>query len=109
MISIVTSFHHYQFFSQIFNDRYFFLTLMCNICIPYPGSASLSSSVSAGVDLALLSLCNHLVLSRGTFGAWASFLSGAARILPKHFTPGQGLADPFALKHQVPLFDMSQR
>ena len=80
-----------------------------NICIPYPGSASLSSSVSAGVDLALLSLCNHLVLSRGTFGAWASFLSGAARILPKHFTPGQGLANPFALKHQVPLFDMSQR
>ena len=82
---------------------------MCNICILYLGSASLSSSVSAGVDLALLSLCNHLVLSRGTFGAWASFLSGAARILPKHFTPGQGLANPFALKHQVPLFDMSQR
>ena len=28
-----------------------------------------------GVDLALLSSCNHTVISQGQFGLWASFLA----------------------------------
>ena len=60
---------------------------------------------SAGLDLASLSLCNNLVLSRGTFGTWASVLSGAVRITPKH----SQTADPFLVRNQVPIFDFSQR
>ena len=76
---------------------------------------------SAGADMAILSLCNHLVLSRGTFGAWASFLSGETqphlilsynfdpgshRIVPKHFDAN---VNPFLPTNQVPLLDLSQR
>jgi len=61
---------------------------------------------SAGLDLAVLSLCNHLVLSRGTFGLWASVLSGKTRILPKHFHP-QMKGKPFDMRNQVPIFDLS--
>ena len=91
------------------------------------GSSKLGSENSAGADLAILSLCNHLVLSRGTFGAWASFLSGdnhilndrmwnmlllishvsgSHRIVPKHFDAN---LNPFLASNQVPLFDLSQR
>ena len=59
---------------------------------------------SAGLDLAALSLCDYLVLSRGTFGLWSSILSGAVRITPKHRTVA---GDPLLLNNQVPLIDFS--
>ena len=59
---------------------------------------------SAGLDLAALSLCDYLVLSRGTFGLWSSILSGAVRITPKHRTAA---GDPLLLNNQVPLIDFS--
>ena len=63
---------------------------------------------SAGLDMALLSSCNHMVLSRGTFGLWGNILSGASRILPKHFSyETQG--KPLELRNQVPLLDLSHR
>ena len=47
-------------------------------------SSKLGPENSAGADMAILSLCNHLVLSRGTFGAWASFLSGETQAQTKN-------------------------
>ncbi len=41
-------------------------------------------SRSAAVDLTLLTLCRHFVLTHGTFGMWGAFLSGA------HGTKGGG-------------------
>ena len=35
-----------------------------------------------GTDLAILSRCNHTILSYGTFSFWAGFLSGGKRIIP---------------------------
>ena len=43
---------------------------------------------------------------RGTFGLWASVLSGKTRILPKHFLP-QMKGKPFDMRNQAPIFDLS--
>ena len=67
------------------------------------------SGDSAGLDMAVLTLCNHLVLSRGTFGLWSSILSGASRILPKHFYHRTMKGRPFEQRNQVPIFDLSHR
>ena len=50
--------------------------------------------------------CVIYKLHRGTFGLWASVLSGRTRILPKHFQP-QMKGKPFDLRNQVPIFDLS--
>ena len=56
-----------------------------------------SGSISYGVDLAVLSLCNHTVnphirsktcsqvLDYGTFGLWAALLAGGRIVLPSGF------------------------
>ena len=74
----------------------------------YTGFYNTSCQVSAGLDMAVLSLCNHLVLSRGTFGLWSSVLSGSTRIMPKHFLPDLK-GKPLEVRNQVPLFDLSHR
>ena len=40
---------------------------------------------SIGHDLAVMSLCNHTILTYGTFSHWAGFLAGGSRVLPMHF------------------------
>ncbi len=40
---------------------------------------------SVGHDLALMSLCNHTVISYGTFSFWSGFLAGGTVIKPEHF------------------------
>ena len=37
-----------------------------------------------GHDLAVMSMCDHSILSRGTFSFWAGFLAGGSVILPCH-------------------------
>ena len=32
-----------------------------------------------------MSLCNHTILTYGTFSHWAGFLAGGSRVLPMHF------------------------
>ena len=36
----------------------------------------IGSSDSTGDDLALLSLCDHTIMTRGTFSTWAAMLAG---------------------------------
>ncbi len=45
---------------------------------------------SVGHDLALLSLCNHTILSYGTFSFWGGFLAGGAAVVPYHFPEYRG-------------------
>ena len=45
-----------------------------------PGSKSVDESI--GHDLAIMSLCQHSIVSRGTFSGWASFLAGGQSISP---------------------------
>ena len=40
---------------------------------------------SAGVDLALLSLCDHVIFSHGTFGMWGALLSGGRAVMAEGF------------------------
>ena len=40
---------------------------------------------SIGHDLALMSLCNHTIVSHGTFSFWAGYLAGGYVIRPEHF------------------------
>ena len=56
----------------------------------------------------VLSSCSHMVLSRGTFGLWGNILSGASRILPKHFS-WDAVGKPLEVRNQVPLLDLSHR
>ena len=37
----------------------------------------ISKKMSKGTDLALLSMCKHVIISHGTFGMWAAFLSSS--------------------------------
>ena len=41
---------------------------------------------SVGIDLALLSLGNHTILTYGTFGMWGALLAGGEAILPSSHT-----------------------
>ena len=48
-----------------------------------------NKTMSTGLDLALLSLCNHTITSYGSYSFWASFLAGEGlgrRIIPQFFT-----------------------
>ena len=38
-----------------------------------------------GHDLAVMSLCNHTIVSKGTFSFWMGFLSGGNVVRPDHF------------------------
>ena len=40
---------------------------------------------SIGHDLALMSLCNHTIISHGTFSEWAGYFAGGSVIRPEHF------------------------
>jgi len=40
---------------------------------------------SIGHDLALMALCNHTIISRGTFSFWAGFFAGGSVVRPEHF------------------------
>jgi hypothetical protein len=40
---------------------------------------------SIGHDLAVMSLCNHTIISHGTFSFWIGFLAGGKVISPNHF------------------------
>ena len=35
----------------------------------------ISKTESIGIDLAILSLCDHIIMTHGTFGLWGTFLS----------------------------------
>lgn len=74
----------------------------------YLGFYNQSQQDSAGLDMAVLASCDHMVLSRGTFGLWGNILSGSSRILPKHFL-SEAIGKPLELRNQVPLLDLSHR
>jgi galactoside 2-L-fucosyltransferase 1/2 len=44
--------------------------------LPLPGVSMLPPGGSAAVDLAALSLCDHTIMSIGTYGMWAGWLAG---------------------------------
>ena len=73
-----------------------------------PGFYNQTQQDSAGLDMAVLSSCKHMVLSRGTFGLWGNILSGSSRVLPKHFI-AEAVGKPLELRNQVPLLDLSHR
>ena len=43
-------------------------------------------SFSIGHDLALMSLCNHTIISHGTFSYWAGYFAGGLVVRPEHFS-----------------------
>ena len=43
-------------------------------------------SISYGVDLAVLSSCNHSIVDYGTFGLWAGLLAGGKIVLPQGYS-----------------------
>lgn len=48
------------------------------------------------IDMAVLSLCNHVIMSSGTFGWWAGWMSRGTVVYYKHlYTPGSIYASTF--------------
>jgi len=37
----------------------------------------MKKEISMGTDLAVLSMCDHVIISHGTFGMWAAFLASS--------------------------------
>ena len=56
-----------------------------------------------GIDMATLAICNHTILSYGTFSFWAGFLSGGKRIIPSMII--NQMRDP--LKSNLDAFTMT--
>ena len=58
----------------------------------------------AGIDMALLSMCDHVIISHGTFGIWAAFLASSnnshimAEILPNKKKQNQVMEEIVAMK-----------
>ena len=46
---------------------------------------SVINTFSIGHDLALMSLCNHTIISHGTFSYWSGYFAGGSVIRPEHF------------------------
>ncbi|XP_059088423.1 uncharacterized protein LOC131884607 isoform X1 [Tigriopus californicus] len=65
----------------------------------FGGQGSPHESHSIGFDLALMSLCNHTILSYGTFSYWVGFMAGGSVILPKHFPDYRTGSDAKAFYH----------
>ena len=54
-------------------------------------------------DLAILSLCNHTIMTVGTFGWWAGYLSGGITIYYRNFPPkGSELEPDFSREDHFP-------
>ena len=68
-----------------------------------------SEGHDAAVDLAILSMCDHMIMSGGTFGWWASFLSnGTVTYDPLTVRPGSIKfrainPDEYYMPHWIPL------
>ena len=52
------------------------------------GRGQLHNRHEIGLDLAIISQCNHTILSHGTFSFWAGFLAGGKRIIPSMIVYG---------------------
>jgi Glycosyl transferase family 11 len=55
------------------------------VTMSYSFSIVYSTGHSAWEDLAILSHCNHTIMTVGTFGWWAGFLSGGITVYYKNF------------------------
>ena len=54
------------------------------------------------MDMAMMSMCNHTILSYGTFSFWSGFLAGGKRIIPSMILnqwekPLMSELDPFTM------------
>lgn len=56
-----------------------------------------------GHDLAVMSMCDHSILSRGTFSFWAGFLAGGSVILPCHIPQYRADFDNIVVCRRDPL------
>ncbi len=90
--------YRWYFFSQ--RDLYF------------AGDGRVDSKDGVGTDLAVLSLCNHTILSHGSFSYFAGALNGGIKVVPEHFAafrrPGgqddYEELDRDPIKHPLPRF-----
>lgn len=58
---------------------------------------------NAEVDMAIMSLCNHAIITSGTFGWWGAYLTGGITVYFRGFpAPGSWLAGQFNLSDYYP-------
>ncbi|XP_074651625.1 galactoside alpha-(1,2)-fucosyltransferase 2-like [Tubulanus polymorphus] len=65
----------------------------CEDNIKYYNNTIFSYGKSAAVDMAILSMCNHVIMTTGSFGWWASWLANGTTIYYKNWPrPGSNLS-----------------
>ncbi len=87
---------HNYIFKAIRSNKLLLFECLINLFIELKNSnlCDLNHLHSTGIDLALLSLGNHSILTYGTFGMWGALLAGGETVLPsshrcqfhQHFT-----------------------
>lgn len=98
---------HYQVFIVSTNDIRWTKTnfkKLQNVTLIYTPKSN-----DAGTDLAILSMCNHTIISSGTFGWWSAFFANGTTIYYKNYPrPGSTLAqrihhEDYYFPHWIPL------
>lgn len=75
----------------------------CKANFNKPNTAFITQRNSAEVDMAILSRCNHSIITTGTYGWWSAWLSGGQTIYYKDFPrKGSGLDRLFDAKTYFP-------
>lgn len=75
----------------------------CKANFNKPNTAFITQRNSPEVDMAILSQCNHSIITTGTYGWWSAWLSGGQTIYYKNFPRnGSGLARLFDSKTYFP-------
>lgn len=93
-------FNAMSFFKNRFNNVLFIVgstdTEWCRKTFHGEPNIYISTGNSAAVDMALLSLANHTIMSVGTYGWWIGWMSGGISIYYKHiFVPGSPFSKHF--------------
>ncbi|KAK2166806.1 hypothetical protein LSH36_35g08004 [Paralvinella palmiformis] len=63
-----------------------------NLVSRYPERVIVSNEEDGYLDLAILTSCNHMIISRGTFGWWAGWLIDGITVYYKHYHPSRSFA-----------------
>ncbi|KAK2171817.1 hypothetical protein NP493_1018g00051 [Ridgeia piscesae] len=77
--------HAVAFFNRLFNNKTMYVVCSndmawakVNFVVERPTAFSVGHS--AGVDFAILSRCNHSIVTTGTFGQWSAYLAGGVTV-----------------------------
>ena len=88
--------HAIAFFNRLFNNNTMYVVCSDDIEWSEKNFVTESPTVfsvghSADVDFAILSRCNHRILTIGTFGVWSAYMAGGITVVHNQRSPSENL------------------